>query len=138
MTNKNHIKEEIIEEIEIESSQIRNKDIDKIISEEKKINTKSSKLDLNKFNKFIKQIKLSLSLLKDFRNKSYTQVPWRTIALLSAAVLYFINPFDIVPDILPVFGITDDAILFLTVFKSIQSDLEKYGEWKGINTEEYF
>lgn len=138
MTNKNHIKEEIIEEIEIESSQIRNKDIDKIISEEKKINTKSSKLDLNKFNKFIKQIKLSLSLLKDFRNKSYTQVPWRTIALLSAAVLYFINPFDVVPDILPVFGITDDAILFLTVFKSIQSDLEKYGEWKGINTEEYF
>lgn len=83
-------------------------------------------------------MKLAINLIKDFREKSYTDIPWRSIAMIAAAVLYFINPFDMVPDMLPVFGIADDAMLFATVFKSIQVDLEKYGKWKGINTSEYF
>lgn len=135
---KKYTEEEIIEEIEIESSKIDRDDINRILSKEEKINAKYSKLEMNKFSRFIQQMKLALSLIKDFKNKSYTQVPWKTIALLSAAIIYFVNPFDAVPDLLPVFGITDDAILFAAVFKSIQSDLEKYCEWKGINTDKYF
>ena len=138
MDNRINISGEIFEEVEIESERVSKKDVNKIISEEKKITNKTSKLDLNRFNKFIKQIKLGMGLLKVYRNKSYTNVPWRSIALITVAILYFINPFDVVPDILPFFGLTDDAILFATVFKSIQVDLEKYGQWKGINTEEYF
>lgn len=137
--SRNNISEaDIIEEVEIESSRINRNTLNEIISEEKKIDGKSSKLDAGRFRKLILQIRLAISLIKDFRNKSYTEVPWRTIAMISAAILYFINPFDMVPDVLPLFGITDDAILFATVFKSIQSDLEKYGQWKGINTKEYF
>ncbi|MEO8445898.1 MAG: YkvA family protein [bacterium] len=138
MKNKNHTEEEILKKVEIESSQIDINDVEKIVSKENRINEKSSKLDLNRFSKLFKQIKLALSLMKDFKNKQYTQVPWRTIALISVAILYFINPFDVIPDMLPFIGITDDAFLFLSVFKSIQTDLEKYGEWKGIDTKEYF
>ncbi len=136
---KNNItQEEFFEEIEVETSRVDSKTIREIINEEKKIQSKSSKLDAGKFKKLIMQIRLALSLIKDFRNKSYTEVPWRTIAMISAAILYFINPFDMVPDVLPLLGITDDAILFATVFKSIQADLEKYGQWKGIKTADYF
>jgi len=136
---KNNItQEEFFEEIEVETSRVDSKTIREIINEEKKIQSKSSKLDAGKFRKLIMQIRLALSLIKDFRNKSYTEVPWRTIAMISAAILYFINPFDMVPDVLPLLGITDDAILFATVFKSIQADLEKYGQWKGIKTADYF
>ncbi|MEO8665082.1 MAG: YkvA family protein [Ignavibacteria bacterium] len=138
MKNNNYNGQEIFEEVEIESSMIDKDDLNEIISEEKKIIKKSSRLDLNRFDKFIKQIKLVLSLLRDFKNKSYTDIPWRSIALISAAILYFVNPFDVIPDILPVFGFTDDALLFAAVFKSIQDDLEKYSEWKGLNTDEYF
>lgn len=126
-----------IEEVGIEPEEI-NKDLNEIISEEKRIINKSSKLDSNRFGKFIKQMKLAINLVKDFRNKTYTDVPWRSIAMIAAAFLYFINPMDIVPDILPVFGYSDDAILFAAVFKSIQSDLETYGRWKGIDTRDYF
>ena len=70
MKNNNFNGQEIFEEIEIESSRIEKDDINEIISEEKKIITKSSKLDLNRFDKFIKQIRLVLSLLKDFKNKA--------------------------------------------------------------------
>ena len=132
------IKKELVEEIQIRSESIGNDQINEIIQEEKRINRKSSKVDSNRFGKFIKQMKLAMSLIKDFRNKSYTDIPWRSIAFITAAVLYFMNPFDVVPDMLPVFGFGDDAMLFAALFKSIQTDLEKYGEWKGINTKDIF
>lgn len=134
----NNIKKELVEEIQIRSESIGNDQLNEIIQEEKRINRKSSKVDSNRFNKFIKQMKLAMGLIKDFRNKSYTDIPWRSIAFITAAVLYFMNPFDVVPDMLPVFGFGDDAMLFAALFKSIQTDLEKYGEWKGINTKDIF
>ena len=134
----NNIKKEIVEVIQIRSESVGNDQINEIINEEKRINRKSSKVDSNRFGKFIKQMKLAMSLIKDFRNKSYTDIPWRSIAFITAAVLYFMNPFDVVPDMLPVFGFGDDAMLFAALFKSIQTDLEKYGEWKGINTKDIF
>ncbi|MDQ3020182.1 MAG: YkvA family protein [Bacteroidota bacterium] len=138
MKNNNIVEEEIFEEIEIGSSKINKDKLGEIIPSEKKIYDKSSKLEMNRFSRFIKQIKLAIDLLKDFKAKRYTDIPWRSIAMIAAGVLYFINPFDMVPDMLPLFGIADDAMLFATVFKSIQIDLEKYGAWKGISTSDYF
>ncbi len=129
---------EIFEEIETGSAKINPNKLENIVLEEKRIFNKSSSLDKNRFGRFINQMKLTISLIKDFKNKSYTDIPWRSIAMIAAAVLYFMNPFDIMPDMLPLFGIADDAMLFAALFKSIRSDLEKYGNWKGINTKEYF
>lgn len=121
-----------------EAEDITERDVEAIVSDENRIQRRVSDLDRKKYRKFILQVKLALKLIGDYRKGRYTDIPWRTIALLSAAILYFINPFDVVPDILPVLGFTDDAVLFAAVFKSIQSDLQKYGEWKGINSSEYF
>ncbi len=129
---------EILEEVEKGSAKIDNDKLSLIVNEEEDIKKKSSRLDGNKFMKLIKQLKLALSLIKDFKSKAYTDIPWRSIAFLGAAVIYFVNPFDMVPDMLPVFGFADDAVLFASIFKSIQLDLEKYAEWKGLDTHEYF
>jgi len=137
--DRNNIREkEIFEEIEVESSKIHQSDLNKIISGEKKIVQKSSKLDIGKFKKLINQIKLAVDLIKDFKAKKYTNIPWRSIALIAVGILYFVNPLDIVPDMLPLFGITDDALLFAFVFKSVQFDLEKYAKWKGLDSGKYF
>lgn len=130
--------EEIFEEIEIESSRINQRDLNEIISDQNTIDKKSSKLETGKFKKLISQIKLAINLIKDFKARRYTDIPWRSISLIAAAILYFVNPFDIVPDMLPLFGFTDDALLFASVFKSIQFDLEKYCQWKGLDTNKYF
>ncbi|HQY19620.1 MAG TPA: YkvA family protein [Ignavibacteria bacterium] len=140
--NKNNpmeeVEKEVIKEIITESYEINEDDVTRIVNKEKEINKKTSKLDLGKYMRFIKQIKLLLNLLKDYRNKAYTDVPWRSIALLSAAVLYFVNPFDVMPDIIPLLGFADDSLLFAAVFKSVQTDLEKYAAWKGVKTENLF
>ena len=67
-----------------------------------------------------------------------SDIPWKYIAMIDETILYFLNPFDVVPDLLPVVRYTDDAILCAFEFKSIQTDLEKYCEWKGLSPDKYF
>ena len=129
---------EIFDEFEAESSRISKNDLNNIIKKENTVSSKTFELDPGRFRKLINQIKLAISLVKDFRNKKYSDIPWRSIAMIAATILYFLNPFDVVPDLLPVFGYTDDALLFASVFKSIQTDLEKYCEWKGLSPDKYF
>ncbi len=138
MKNSTTVASEIFDEFEVQSSSISSNDLNKIVSGKEKIRRKSSKLDLGRFRKLINQIRLAISLIKDFRDKKYSEIPWRSIAMIAAAILYFVNPFDVIPDLLPVLGFTDDALLFASVFKSIQTDLEKYCKWKGLSPEKYF
>jgi uncharacterized membrane protein YkvA (DUF1232 family) len=112
--------------------------IDLVISREEKINEKASREDVGRFRKLVNQIKLAIALIKDFKSKRYIEIPWRSIGLIAAAILYFLNPFDIVPDFLPLLGFADDAVLFAAIFKSVKSDLEKYAQWKGVDINEYF
>jgi uncharacterized membrane protein YkvA (DUF1232 family) len=115
-----------------------NSNIDQVILDEDKIKEKASREDVGRFKKLVNQLKLAIELIKDYRNKSYTEIPWRSIGLIAAAILYFFNPFDIIPDLLPIMGFADDAVLFAAVFKSIRTDLEKYAAWKGVDINEYF
>lgn len=130
--------EKIIEKIEEASESVDEKDVTKVIKKSGKIMDKAKKLDLNILSKLFNQVKLTIEMLKDYRAKSYSDIPWRTISLITVALLYFWNPFDVIPDLLPVLGFTDDAIAFASIFKAIQTDLQKYAEWKGYETDKYF
>ncbi|HRE40470.1 MAG TPA: DUF1232 domain-containing protein [Ignavibacteria bacterium] len=130
--------EKIIHNIEDKSKDITVSDIDKVLSDEKTVTAKEERLKKDKLFKLFDQVKLAMEMLKDYRAKRYTDIPWRTIGLLTAALLYFINPFDLIPDFLPIFGYTEDAVAFLAIFKSIQTDLKNYCLWKGYDTDKYF
>lgn len=129
---------DIFDEVKFDSSKISDNELNEVLNNENQIKDKASKLNLNKFSKLIKQLSLSMQMLRDYKSKTYTNIPWRTIALIVAAILYFINPFDIIPDFIPFLGYTDDAVAFAAIFKSAQIDLQNYCKWKGYNTEEYF
>lgn len=62
----------------------------------------------------------------------YTVVPWRTIVLSIAAILYFANPLDVIPDFLPMFGFLDDAGVLAFVLQSIRKDLDRFLEWERV------
>ena len=53
-------------------------------------------------------------------------MPWKTFILAIICVGYVISPFDILPDVLPLLGITDDATFILLVIAVLQKDLAKY------------
>jgi len=71
-----------------------------------------------------------LRLIRTWARKEYRDVPWRTIVLAIAAVVYFVNPFDVIPDFLPGLGFIDDAVIIAFVAHSIHKDLEKFRRWE--------
>src|SRR5262245_13985610 len=59
-------------------------------------------------------------LISAWTRGRYTVVPWRTIVLSIAALVYFVNPLDLIPDFLPMFGFLDDAGVLAFVLHSVR------------------
>jgi len=85
----------------------------------------------NKLLSFWRDLSAVLRLLRAWKNKTYTKLPKKTIIVALAAVIYFVDPFDIIPDVIPVLGYIDDAAVLGLVMASIRDDLEKFQEWEG-------
>jgi len=45
--------------------------------------------------------------------------------------VYFISPIDIIPDFLPLIGLSDDVALLVFIFKSIDEELLKFNQWQN-------
>jgi uncharacterized membrane protein YkvA (DUF1232 family) len=61
---------------------------------------------------------------------TYREVPWRTVVLSAAAILYFVNPLDLVPDVIPLLGFVDDVAIIRGVIAAIRADLSKFRAWE--------
>jgi uncharacterized membrane protein YkvA (DUF1232 family) len=57
---------------------------------------------------------------------------------MSGAVLYAVNPADVVPDALPILGTIDDVAVVALAVRLVQRDLRRYCEHKGYSVDEYF
>jgi len=69
-------------------------------------------------------------LAKAYATGKYRDVPWKSMLILLAAVLYFINPLDLIPDLIPVAGLTDDFAILLWVYNSIEEEIDKFLAWE--------
>lgn len=70
-------------------------------------------------------------LAKAYATGQYRAVPWRTMLILLAAVIYFINPLDLIPDLLPVAGFTDDFAILVWVYNTIEAEVDKFLAWEA-------
>lgn len=76
------------------------------------------------------ELQTLFSLLRDWQSGSYSRLPWRALLLSLTAVLYFVNPLDLVPDFIPGLGYIDDIAVFGMIFRAIQKDVNQYRKWK--------
>ena len=53
-----------------------------------------------------------------------------TLIYLIAAILYFLNPLDVIPDMILALGFLDDFTVISFVYGKIAEEIEKYREWK--------
>ena len=77
------------------------------------------------------EIQLFFSIVKDYANGSYTAIPKRSIIAMTAGILYFISPIDLVPDFILGLGFLDDIYIITMVYRQVEKDLKQYQVWKA-------
>ena len=76
------------------------------------------------------QVEIFIRMIRAHVNKQYSGLSNRSLGLLVLALFYFALPTDLVPDFIPFVGYVDDITVLLAVFKSLQSDIERFLEWE--------
>jgi uncharacterized membrane protein YkvA (DUF1232 family) len=79
---------------------------------------------------FLDQVATLVRMVRAFKRGEYKTVPWQSMMLIIASLIYFVSPFDFIPDLLPIVGLTDDIALILWVVKSLQEDIIKFRTWE--------
>ncbi|HIF5954411.1 TPA: YkvA family protein [Vibrio parahaemolyticus] len=100
----------------------------------KKGNKKLDQLDNNPpgaLSKLWNDIKLMVNRITDYVKGDYTEVPWRVIAAITGAIVYFASPIDVIPDFIPVVGYLDDALVIKLALDLASEDLIEYKRWKA-------
>ena len=69
-------------------------------------------------------------MVKAYFTGEYKIIPWGSIVKIIAVLIYFISPIDVIPDILPLVGLTDDLALTMWLFSSLKEDLENFEVWE--------
>ncbi len=118
---------EALEVLEEGSRKISDSDIELVIEKEQEINRKFR----GPLAKFILDGRTLFSMVKDYWHKNYREIPWWTVSAAAAALLYVLNPMDLVPDFIPFVGLLDDATVLSVCLFMIDRDLAKYRNWKG-------
>jgi len=75
-------------------------------------------------------IQLLARMLKAWMGGTYHGLSAQTLVAIVAALLYFINPLDVVPDFIPGLGYVDDAALIAWLLKSLAGDLDQFRNWE--------
>lgn len=70
-------------------------------------------------------------LIKAYSNGQYREFPYRSLVKIVAAVVYFVSVADLIPDFIPVLGLTDDLAILAWVFSSVKDDLQQFVDWEA-------
>jgi len=73
---------------------------------------------------------LLLDLVRDVRRGAYQRVPLWTLSAAVFALLYVLNPLDLIPDTLPIVGVLDDAAVVSACLALLEQDLYDYRAWR--------
>jgi len=83
-----------------------------------------------------RQVKLLYQMLKDTTTGKF-KAPWATVSAITAALLYFISPIDVLPDFIPAIGLIDDALVLSLCLSVIRMDLRRYAKENELDLAEY-
>ena len=60
----------------------------------------------------------------------YRDVSKKSLVVLVGALVYFLMPFDAIPDFIPVIGLTDDVAVIAMALTAAKTEVEKFREWE--------
>ncbi len=110
------------------AASITHEDIEGILAKEDEFRTKFQKGPLRKlWNDFT----TLFSMIKDYVKGNYRHIPWWSVSAIAFSLLYTLSPVDLIPDVIPGIGLTDDAALISLCVMMVREDIHAYQAWKG-------
>lgn len=119
-------------ELNEQSNKVHQADLKTLLDRQKAIEGKVR--DSGRLNRFSTDIKLMFSLIRDYWYGHYRAIPWKSVAAVAGALLYVLNPLDLIPDLIFGFGLVDDAGVVALCLKLVESDLHRYAAWKELHS----
>ena len=71
-----------------------------------------------------------IRLLRAYHLGEYRDVTAPNLLVVVAAIIYFVSPFDVIPDSVPILGNIDDAMVVRRALDSVQADLDTFMAWE--------
>jgi len=87
--------------------------------------------DVKNVRGFWNDLMVLFRLIRARMSGEYKVTPWRSIVSALAGIVYFVNPIDVIPDVIPFFGFMDDAAVLAFVIRMIMGDLERFLRWEA-------
>ncbi len=112
---------------EQESNAVSNEDLQNIAQDAEKIR---EMMQSSKLKALTSEVEHLIAMVKDYLTGRYKELPFQTIAAAVFALGYLLNPFDLIPDVIPVVGLVDDAAVLAFCIAQIKTDLDHYKEWR--------
>lgn len=112
------------------AASVNDEDVKKVMDEAEAIKEKVIKSSILK--RFLNDVKLLISMVRDYWSGRYRDVTWWVIAAIVFTLLYVLSPIDLIPDFIPGIGLLDDALVIAICLILIERDLLKYQVWKEV------
>ena len=84
------------------------------------------------------KINTLFSIILGWSEGTCQDLSFGAVVLAAFALAYFLNPWDLVPDFLPLAGYMDDAAVILWAWESLKPVIKKYAGWKNLDLSHYW
>jgi uncharacterized membrane protein YkvA (DUF1232 family) len=71
-----------------------------------------------------------IRLIRAYPQGEYRDISSQNLLVIVAALIYFVSPFDVIPDSVPILGHIDDAMVVRLALKSVGADLDTFMAWE--------
>ena len=107
-------------------------DVEDLLELEEKLRARAAELTAPQLALLRTQLDFAFQVLRDHQDGACPQIPYSTISLLTAAVCYFADEMDVIPDFLPGVGRLDDAVVMAMAFDMAADGIRRYCTSKGL------
>jgi uncharacterized membrane protein YkvA (DUF1232 family) len=107
----------------------------KIIHKQKRLNavlneaTAKLKKNRSRLQKIFGNLELLIRMAKAYHSGEYRRLPLKAIITIVGAIIYVINPFDMIPDFITGLGFFDDAAVVTYVMKTLQDEINLFRQY---------
>jgi len=71
-----------------------------------------------------------LRLIRAYYRREYHNVPVQNLVMIVGAIIYILNPFDLIPDWIAGLGFADDAVVLAFAVRQTRQTLDDFMTWE--------